>query len=114
MIPVQFLPLTQRSLVSYEERHVDSSNVFTYTRFLSPHLMEYKGRAFFADGDMVCNVDIAELWKLRDPSKAVQVVKHDYLTNAHPKYLGNKTRTTPGRTGPASFSGTARIPRTGC
>lgn len=34
--------------------------------------MGYKGWAIFA-GDMICNADIAELWKLRDPSKAVMV-----------------------------------------
>lgn len=93
--PVQFLPLTQKSLPGYEERHVDGSNMFTYTRFLSPHLMGYKGWAIFADGDMVCNVDITNLWNLRDPGKAVQVVKHDYRTKAHQKYLGNKNENYP-------------------
>lgn len=57
--------------------------------------MEFSGWAIFADGDMVCEADIAELWALRDPTKAVQVVKHDYKTKAFKKYLGNKNENYP-------------------
>ncbi len=94
-IPVRFLPLTRQSLAGYQERHTDGSNLFTYTRFLSPYLMNYQGWVIFADGDMVCRNDIRNLWELRDPSKAVQVVKHDYQTKAHRKYLGNKNENYP-------------------
>jgi lipopolysaccharide biosynthesis glycosyltransferase len=94
-MPVTFLPLAAQSLAGYTEQHKDGSNRFTYSRFLTPHLMEHEGWALFADGDMVCNVDIAELWRLRDPSKAVQVVKHDYRTKAVKKYLGNKNEDYP-------------------
>lgn len=94
-LPVQFLPLNPRSIAGYTETHQDGSNVFIYTRFLTPYLMNYKGWAIFADGDMVCNADIAELWKLRDPTKAVMVVKHDYKTKAQTKYLGNKNENYP-------------------
>jgi lipopolysaccharide biosynthesis glycosyltransferase len=87
--PVQFLPLMSKSIPGYKECHGDGSNAFTYTRFLSPWLMDYKGWTIFADGDMVCNEDIVNLWNLRDPSKAVQVVKHSYKTKFHEKYLGN-------------------------
>lgn len=37
---------------------------------------------------MLCLGDIAELWALRDESKAVQVVKHDYTPRYPRKYLG--------------------------
>ncbi len=94
-VPVRFLPLVKKSLAGYQERHQDGSNAFTYTRFLCPHLMDYQGWALFADGDMVCNDDIAKLWSLRDPGKAVQVVKHDYQTKAFQKYLGNKNENYP-------------------
>lgn len=69
----------------------DGSNAFIYTRFLIPFLQGYEGFALFVDGaDMMCRGDIAELWAMRDPFKAVQVVKHDYKT-AHPrKYIGTK------------------------
>lgn len=93
--PVQFTPLAENTLNFYEERHDDGSNRFIYTRFLTPFLMNYSGWAIFADGDMVCMTDIAELWKIRDPSKAVQVVKHDYKTKMTSKYLNNKNENYP-------------------
>ncbi len=92
---VRFLPLVQGSLSGYLEKHSDGSNAFTYSRFLCPHLMKYSGHVIYADGDMVCNTDIAELWDLRDQSKAVQVVKHDYRTKANRKYFGNSNQDYP-------------------
>ncbi len=94
-LPVRFLPLARQTLVGYEDRFQDGSNMFTYTRFLCPYLMGFKGWAIFADGDMVCLDDIAKLWALRDSTKAIQVVKHDYITKASKKYLGNKNENYP-------------------
>lgn len=93
--PVHFIPLAQKNLSSYSETHGDGSNQFIYSRFLTPFLMHYSGWAIFADGDMVCNHDITELWNLRDQTKAVQVVKHDYKTKKTVKYLGNKNEDYP-------------------
>lgn len=87
--PVSFTPLILSSLPGYTESHKDGSNTFVYSRFLTPYLCEYRGWAIFADGDMICRSDISELWNLRDETKAVQVVKHDYKTKAEKKYLGN-------------------------
>jgi hypothetical protein len=94
-LPVQFLPLAENTLSHYKELHTDGSNKFVYSRFLTPYLMNFSGWAIFADGDMVCQADIAELWSLRDATKAVQVVKHDYKTKATKKYLGNKNEDYP-------------------
>lgn len=94
-IPVQFLPLVENTLTGYRETHTDGSNRFIYSRFLTPYLCDFQGWAIFADGDMVCQTDIKELWDLRDESKAVQVVQHDYQTKAHTKYLGNKNENYP-------------------
>ena len=93
--PVSFTPLALNTLTSYVENHADGSNTFIYSRFLAPWLMDYQGWAIFADGDMICRDDIAKLWALRDDSKAVMVVKHDYKTKAHQKYLGNKNQDYP-------------------
>lgn len=93
--PVRFLPLVRGSLSEYQEKHSDGSNSFTYSRFLCPYLMGHRGHAIYVDGDMVCNADIAELWDLRDASKAVQVIKHNYLTKADKKYFGNKNENYP-------------------
>jgi len=88
-LPVSFIPLAINALKGYKETHTDKSNDFIYSRFLSPHLNAFEGWAIFADGDMICQADIKELWDLRDESKALLVVKHDYQTKAHKKYLGN-------------------------
>ena len=88
-LPVAFIPLAINTLKGYKETHTDKSNDFIYSRFLTPHLNDFKGWAIFADGDMICQTDIKELWDLKDESKALLVVKHDYQTKAHQKYLGN-------------------------
>jgi lipopolysaccharide biosynthesis glycosyltransferase len=94
-VPVSFIPLSVNTLKIYKETHADGSNEFIYSRFLTPFLMNFSGWAIFADGDMVCNSDIAELWALRDENKAVQVVKHNYKTKKTVKYLGNKNEDYP-------------------
>lgn len=87
--PVALVPLVPGTLAkSYSETHTDGSNNFIYSRFLVPYLCDFQGWAIFADGDMLCRADIAELWALRDPTKAVQVVKHCYETKHPVKYLG--------------------------
>lgn len=94
-LPMLFIPLAENTLVGYKETHTDGSNKFIYSRFLTPYLCNFEGWAIFADGDMVCQTDIKQLWDLRDDSKAVQVVQHDYQTKAHKKYLGNKNENYP-------------------
>jgi lipopolysaccharide biosynthesis glycosyltransferase len=94
-IPVTFLPLADNTLNCYKEKHEDGSNKFIYSRFLTPFLMDYVGWAIFADGDMICNDDIANLWEKRDETKAVMVVKHEYKTKQKQKYLGNKNEDYP-------------------
>jgi lipopolysaccharide biosynthesis glycosyltransferase len=92
---VSFTPLVLGALRGYQETHADGSNHFIYSRFLTPFLCGFDGWALFADGDMVCRADIAELWALRDPARAVQVVQHDYRTKADLKYLGNRNQNYP-------------------
>ena len=87
--PLAITPLALKNLKGYHESHKDGSNAFIYTRFLTPHLMNYQGWCIFVDGDMVVLDDIAKLWAQRDDRYAVMVVKHDYQTNAPMKYLGN-------------------------
>lgn len=95
-LPVAVTPLALKNLRgAYEEEHSDGSNDFIYSRFLVPSLCNFNGWAIFADGDMLCRADIAELWQSRAPSKAVQVVKHDYKTKHATKYLGAKNEDYP-------------------
>lgn len=93
--PISISPLALNILKDYKETHTDGSNHFIYSRFLVPHLMSYKGWAIFIDGDMLLRSDVAELWNLRDETKAVMVVKHDYKTKKLEKYLGSKNEDYP-------------------
>lgn len=93
--PVQIIPLALNLFEDYKETHKDGSNAFIYSRFLVPHLMNYKGHAIYIDGDMVVKADISELWKLRQGHRDVQVVKHDYKTRMPIKYLGSKNEDYP-------------------
>lgn len=94
-VPVGLNPLALNLMSGYKEQHNDGSNHFIYSRFLVPHLMNYQGWALFIDGDMILRDDINELWNLRDETKAVMVVKHDYKTRMPVKYLGAKNEDYP-------------------
>jgi hypothetical protein len=53
---------------------------FANSRFLVPHLAR-DGLAMFIDCDILCRHDVKKLFDIaeNDPSKAVHVVKHDYV-----------------------------------
>lgn len=52
---------------------------FSHTRFLVPHLMQYKGWALFMDSDMIFLSDIKHLFKLCDERYAVMCVQHKHI-----------------------------------
>ena len=89
-VPVSFTPLHKPMLKkAFGGDVAEGTNAFTISRFLIPFLQDWRGTAIFMDGaDMLMKGDIAELEALRDPYKAVQVVKHNYRTNAPRKYVG--------------------------
>jgi lipopolysaccharide biosynthesis glycosyltransferase len=93
--PLIIIPLAINTLMDYKETHNDRSNDFVYSRFLTPYLCDYCDWAIFADGDMVCQTDIKELWDLKDDTKALLVVKHNYKTKTFKKYLGNTNENYP-------------------
>lgn len=84
-IPISITPLASQGLPK-------GSNSFTLSRFLVPYLCGFKGWAIFADAsDMMMEADIAELWAMRAPTMAVQVVKRAEYKTRHPvKYRGTK------------------------
>ena len=88
-VPVSFNPLHSPMLEGFDGQQ-DGTNAFIYSRFLVPHLMEYKGWAIYADSDMVFLEDVAKLWGLRNDNKAVMVVKHDYKTTQKVKFKGTQ------------------------
>lgn len=93
--PVQIMPVALNLFKDYKETHGDNSNHFVYTRFLVPYLMGWTGWAIFIDGDMIVRDDITKLWELREMSKDVMVVKHDYKTKMPVKYMGAKNEDYP-------------------
>jgi lipopolysaccharide biosynthesis glycosyltransferase len=93
--PVAVTPLALQNLVGYIERHRDGSNQFTYSRFLVPYLMNWSGWALYLDGDMLLRADIGELYRLRDETKAVHCVHHDYQTKLRKKYRGARNENYP-------------------
>lgn len=54
------------------------STEFSHTRFLVPHLANYKGWALFMDCDMVWDADIKKLFAFCDDKYACMVVKHNH------------------------------------
>lgn len=93
--PIAIHPLALNLLDGYQEQHEDGSNHFTYSRFLVPYLMQFRGQAIYIDGDMVLRTDICQLYDLMMVDHDVAVVKHDYRTRQTDKYLDNVNRDYP-------------------
>lgn len=69
------------------------STEFAISRFFIPHLVDSDDDEWilFADSDVVCHVDIAELFALARPECAVQCVKHRPLWSSERKKV-NRTQ----------------------
>ena len=65
-----------------------ASTEFTYSRFLVPHLCDFKGTALFLDNDMLCFSDMRELAELDMQPYALRVVKHEYQPQNTVKMYG--------------------------
>lgn len=105
-IPVEIIPLKDWELrqkgIYWRPYNVDErgqmwdcrdgkpfSTNFSFTRFCVPALEEYGDEwVGFCDADMLWKADIAELLKLRDESKAVMCVQHDYRPRERSKMDG--------------------------
>jgi len=76
-------PLKVRDLESkgiyYRDKDPKSSTEFAFTRFLAPHLNNYSGWALFCDCDFLWLEPAKNLLRSIDDSKAVLVVKHNYI-----------------------------------
>ena len=81
-IPVDIHMLKQDDLrerfLYTRPRDVQGSTEFTFTRFLTPSLTQYKGWAVFCDCDFLWLGDIKDLVDQADDRYAVMLVKHDY------------------------------------
>lgn len=93
-LPISATKLISRQLAPWfaRPREAQQSTEFKYTRFLVPWLCGYEGWALYADGDMICRADMAELWAMRDGRRVVQCVQreHHALTGSGRKFLGRE------------------------
>jgi lipopolysaccharide biosynthesis glycosyltransferase len=81
-VPVNVVPLKQKALrtAGLYNRPIDAlaSTEFTFTRFLVPRMMGYKGWALFIDCDFVFLDDVKNLFDQRNDKYALMCAQHDY------------------------------------
>jgi lipopolysaccharide biosynthesis glycosyltransferase len=89
---IKIFPLVQKELrdkgIYYRDFDPFSSTEFSFTRFLVPHLSNYKGWSLFCDCDFLWLEDIKNLFELCDEKYAVMVVKHNYIPKTLVKMNG--------------------------
>jgi len=88
-VPVQIIPLNKDNLKQHYWRprgEYDSTD-FSNSRWIIPHLQNYRGWAIFMDCDMLCLADIADLWAQRDTHYSVMVKKHNHVPVEERKFL---------------------------
>jgi len=65
-----------------------ASTEFTYSRFLVPYLIDYKGIAIFCDSDFLWRCDVEEVLGFYNEKYAVSCVQHDYIPKSDTKMDG--------------------------
>ena len=87
-VPVSFTPIYLPNIQDSfnRPRNSLSSTEFSFSRFIVPYLMEYKGWALFLDCDMLFTSDIKELWDLRNDDYAVMCCQHNYTPKSESKF----------------------------
>ena len=79
------------------------STEFSHTRFLVPHLMNYKGWALFTDSDMIFLRDVQKLFDLCDDRFAVMCVKHQHKVIPGAKKMDGRQQQSYNRKNWSSF-----------
>ncbi|MDC1061724.1 glycosyltransferase [Hellea sp.] len=87
--PIIITALQKQGLMT-RPLQANQSTEFSFSRFLVPYLMNYKGWAIFMDNDVVVLDDIVNLWKLRNDKYTVMCVKHDHIPENNIKFLGEQ------------------------
>lgn len=89
-LPLEIIPIALTNLRKemWRDRDPKQSTDFSFSRFLTPYLSDYKGWSIFMDCDIICLNDIAELWKMRDEQYSVMCTKHDHNPESDTKFLG--------------------------
>jgi lipopolysaccharide biosynthesis glycosyltransferase len=92
--PIKLQDVIDAGLYWREEDPLASTE-FTYSRFLTPHLNDYKGIAIFCDSDFLWQCDINEVLEYYDEKYAVMCVQHDYIPKSDTKMDGVVQTTYP-------------------
>lgn len=91
-VELDIVPIKQDALrkqgLYYRDKDPLASTEFTYTRFLTPYLIGYKGWALFCDCDFLWRGDVSTVMDYADHSCSVMVVKHDYRPTEQTKMDG--------------------------
>ena len=98
-LPISITPLITSQLrkqkLYWRGRDENQSTDFSFTRFLVPYMMKYKGWAVFMDCDMLCRTDISELADFYDEKFSLLCVNHNHLPNETVKFQGEKQTSYP-------------------
>tara|TARA_B110000503_G_scaffold92600_1_gene139639 strand:- start:2127 stop:3833 length:1707 start_codon:yes stop_codon:yes gene_type:complete len=98
-VPLKVVPLKQKTLreAKFYWRDEDklASTEFTFTRFLLPELMNFKGWALFIDCDFVALEDVKRLFDQRNDKYAIMCAHHDYTPKKGVKMDGKKQTVYP-------------------
>ena len=91
-INVFSLKINELKAKNHYSRSIDplASTEFTYSRFLVPSLMNFKGWGVFCDCDFLFLEDVKKLFENLSEDKAVYCVKHDYSPKEKHKMDGQK------------------------
>jgi lipopolysaccharide biosynthesis glycosyltransferase len=91
-LDIRSLKLYELVAKKFYTRGIDplASTEFTYSRFLIPALMNFKGWAIFCDCDFLFFEDISMLFESLDEKKAIYCVKHDYIPKEKHKMDGQQ------------------------
>lgn len=83
-VEADVIPLKRNDLIAdhHYNRPVDplAATEFTLTRYLVPHLTNYRGWALYVDCDVLCLSNIQSLFDLADPNYALMCVQHKSYT----------------------------------
>jgi hypothetical protein len=85
--PIKIDDLRARKLY-WRDQDPLASTEFTYTRFLTPTLADFRGWALFCDCDFLWLGDVAGLGEFMRVPKAVYCVQHDYTPKETTKMDG--------------------------
>lgn len=92
--PLKVEELRVRGLYARETDPLAATE-FTYSRFLTPTLAGFSGWALFCDCDFLWLGDVAELFAMVDPTKAVSCVQHDHRPTEATKMEGARQTVYP-------------------